>query len=1170
DTRHPCLPHNTAEAMSFTLYSLFRDTATKYPENLAILDYTDDDQHPKEVSYRKLHTESTEIFKICKTQIGMCTTLQVTSACEFTCAGQPPVTDISVDDVNRKTKNRASCHDNCNIVDLPFAITIIAVMCYHIPAAIASILDRVFGASPLTFDPSVVNIFLAFNSGAGLVLVHNNVLKKPDLLLNTLIQSKSTVFQATPSLVYSLGKERLKRLIKEESHLRILALGGEPFPNMSLVREWIGTNCKIRIFNLYGITEISCWASVAEISVRELIGEENGTEITVENISKEFRENSSEILREIGTQFDLQIGNEVSQENIDISYSSLTSIGKPLDSTVIRVVNNSDENVSEGRVGEIVIGSCERICLIDDYSPSDIKQTREFNNSLQRLNSFTESCLVMRRTGDKGVIHNGKIYCLGRVDRQVKRLGQKVSLAEIERHCESISYVEVCRVIACNETKIIAFVQLCNATSHSEDDIVKKLTRLLSPWKMPDDIIIVNSLPFNNHGKVDDSQLTLLTEKKQHKCILDDPVSLTSIQKLLVKFWRRYLGTKHVSDQDNFISSGGNSLNAMCIITELEHLLNIEMPMLLDILLNRTLSEVLDHISNVNLHTPMPQDSRILMNIYKKQKLEGTEKDMKRTESPVDLNTINQDTHKVVLAKKDNTDKVVLDGVASERVLPKIVSRRGVFNLRHISQDEGSASDKKTIMLQRYEANKVECAPREGHKIFSLQSCASTTQKTQILTYKSTTNHDCKDIGGKGFINMKDFAEREQIAEAEYTLPFRQNMTTPEYMGGKSIQMTNLNNMLQGDRNNSSSDCRLEHCITDYTADIQWKVNLGKCIDSSPTLVEFPTGRTFILVGSHSHRFTCIDVDSACELWSLTLGDRIESSPCLSMDGNFVYVGCYDYNLYGVKLETGEVVWKYTTGGEIKSSPIVDEENGNIIFGCHDKHLYCLKANGSLLWKRHLSNGSIFSSPCIIENQVFAATLDGVVCGIRKKCGVILWLVNLVKPIFSSLTPYSKGLIFGNVDNKIFAYTNHGMKLWEFKTNGPVFSTAFVKKCKNLEVIAIGCHDHRLYIFNSLGHHLVTYCGTSPIYATPFMYSFGNDIRVVVCETSGKFCIVKLELNQVGNVVDLKTRNSNFYLEKVLESVCNGEIFSSPIVHQSKLYICCRDDNIYCIKIVSK
>lgn len=42
-------------------------------------------------------------------------------------------------------------------------------------------------------------------------------------------------------------------------------MGGEPFPSMKLLSEASHPQNTTRVFNIYGITEVSCWSSINEI-----------------------------------------------------------------------------------------------------------------------------------------------------------------------------------------------------------------------------------------------------------------------------------------------------------------------------------------------------------------------------------------------------------------------------------------------------------------------------------------------------------------------------------------------------------------------------------------------------------------------------------------------------------------------------------------------------------------------------------------------------------------------------------------------------------------------------------------------------------------------------------------------------------------------------------------
>ena len=55
-------------------------------------------------------------------------------------------------------------------------------------------------------------------------------------------------------------------LLSSHSALRILALGGEQFPTPSRLKTYCQEGNKTVFFNLYGITEVSCWATCHRVA----------------------------------------------------------------------------------------------------------------------------------------------------------------------------------------------------------------------------------------------------------------------------------------------------------------------------------------------------------------------------------------------------------------------------------------------------------------------------------------------------------------------------------------------------------------------------------------------------------------------------------------------------------------------------------------------------------------------------------------------------------------------------------------------------------------------------------------------------------------------------------------------------------------------------------------
>lgn len=880
--------------------------------------------------------------------------------------------------------------------------------------------DCIFCAAPLTFDPSVVDLFMAFIAGARLIMVAPHLLRIPLLLLDIMVKNRVTILQATPTFIMSFGKDRMKEsLLGKNSLLKVLALGGEMFPKLSLIKQLVDEMCKTRIFNLYGLTEVSCWATVAEVLIDELVTnrEENPPKTVT---GKEMIQNFSE--RKLNLP--------------GYSLKDMTPIGNSLSFTKVKVLSKSGEDIRDGEEGEIYIGGQERMCWVDDGTVSPNKGFTAIENR-QSLSFF-------RPTGDRGVLNNGQIYCIGRLDCQVKRNGQKVSLAEIARICRNLNYVDACHVLQ-NEKKIIAFVYP-HSEYISEEDIWKDLKCNLSRWKLPDDVIILKELPFNKHGKVDTQQL--LTIRYLSTVNRSNKYKLQSLEKFYRDLWKKMLGCNNASPHDNFVKLGGDSLKAIQFTEELENFLGHKVPNLLDVLLGET-----------------------FLKTYQ-------------------------------LAKKYQYFK------------------KGPENFDNPKPPKMLKSENLRIQDGHFQAD----IHKEYHN------------RNEVLGFQS-----------QGIPKGHDSLNRQEPLLKE-----------------KNLKFTVVSR--RGILNNGTSP--LHYKSLPYKIELLWKYNLKKCIDSSPVVIEYDNGKTLALVGSHSHNFACIDAVTGTEHWCLLLGGRIESSPIISKNGAHVYVGCYDGVLYCICIDSGQIIWNYKTGGEVKSSPVVDNEMGFVIFGSHDKIVYCLTADGKLKWKVKFSNGSIFSSPCISGNAVFVASLEGILSGIDINTGKINWRRSVNKPVFSSLASYSKGIICANVCREIFSYSLSGSRLWKFETKGNVFSSPYVLQLENgMEVIGIGCHDNCVYFLNSYGEKIVEYNGLSPVYATPFLYCLDEHhaFRAVICETSGRLCIVHVMFNDAvdSERSDSTTRCPNGVIETLLERTLNGELFASPVFFKNRLYISSRDDFLY-------
>ncbi|XP_020280492.1 acyl-CoA synthetase family member 4 isoform X2 [Pseudomyrmex gracilis] len=114
--------------------------------------------------------------------------------------------------------------------------------------------DKIAQLTSFTFDPSIVEIFLSLSCAATLFMVSKVLKHDHKRLLEEIYHAHVTVLQITPSLFFhKWSTECLKTtILGKESHLRILLLGGEPFPSRKLFLKASHPQNMTRLFNIYG------------------------------------------------------------------------------------------------------------------------------------------------------------------------------------------------------------------------------------------------------------------------------------------------------------------------------------------------------------------------------------------------------------------------------------------------------------------------------------------------------------------------------------------------------------------------------------------------------------------------------------------------------------------------------------------------------------------------------------------------------------------------------------------------------------------------------------------------------------------------------------------------------------------------------------------------------
>ena len=145
-----------------------------------------------------------------------------------------------------------------------------------------------------------------------------------------------------------------------------------------------------------------------------------------------------------------------------------------------------------------------------------LKGSSVFNGyiGINSNNYYKENNINSYKTGDLGKIENNLLYCLGRIDNQIKYQGFRIELGDIENNLLKLNEINESVVIAkykenTNIVKLIkAYVVLKEQIT--EEEIKRKLSKLIPLYMIPKKIVIIATIPVNNNGKYDRKKLSEL------------------------------------------------------------------------------------------------------------------------------------------------------------------------------------------------------------------------------------------------------------------------------------------------------------------------------------------------------------------------------------------------------------------------------------------------------------------------------------------------------------------------------------------------------------------------------------------------------------------------------------------------------------------------------------
>lgn len=319
--------------------------------------------------------------------------------------------------------------------------------------------DNFANLSPMYFDNSVFDFYSGLFSGAALTPIPRDIARLPYDLVAYVADMRCTIWFSVPSLLMFL---MTMKAFSAESlpNIRCFVFGGEGYPKSELRKLYDLFSNRAQFVNVYGPTECTCICSAHTI-VKSDLEDDNG-------------------LPPLG----------YLNQNFDYC-----------------ILDDSDLDTDEGE-----------LCLLGpNVAAGYFNDVERTNQSFFTISEPRRYMKRMYRTGDLVREERGVLWFVGRKDNQIKHLGYRIELEEIENALVQLASVDQAAVIYqrthSTHGRIVAFVACTVEVTLAE--ILAHARKTLPDYMVPASVVILSELPKNQNGKVDKVQLWASQENRE-------------------------------------------------------------------------------------------------------------------------------------------------------------------------------------------------------------------------------------------------------------------------------------------------------------------------------------------------------------------------------------------------------------------------------------------------------------------------------------------------------------------------------------------------------------------------------------------------------------------------------------------------------------------------------
>ncbi|MGB3403613.1 MAG: amino acid adenylation domain-containing protein [Microcoleaceae cyanobacterium] len=414
--------------------------------------------------------------------------------------------------------------------------------------------DVLLAVTTITFDISVLELFLPLSVGASVVIASGEMAGDGTQISRALEQHNITVMQATPATWQLL----LQSGCQGNPALKILC-GGEAL-SRKLANQLL-QKCHV-LWNLYGPTETTIWSTCHQVSTAE----------------------------------------------------DSVSIGRPIANTQVYVLDEQLNPVAKGEAGELYIGGAGLAVGYLNRPTLNAERfiTNPFDPDSQTRLYKTGDLVKFRADGNLDYL--GRIDHQVKIRGFRIELGEIEALLNQLNTIQDT--VVVAREDRPGDKRLVAYLIPSSQKSHAPTptELRNWLTERLPDYMIPAYFMFLEAFPLNSNGKVDRKALPA-PDASQLPLKADWVAPQTAIEKTLAQIWSDVLGLEKVGIEDCWLDLGGNSLLATQILSQIRTVYGIDLSLrcLFEAPTIATLAQQIDtqlangQFSNIPAIQPLPQ-----------------------------------------------------------------------------------------------------------------------------------------------------------------------------------------------------------------------------------------------------------------------------------------------------------------------------------------------------------------------------------------------------------------------------------------------------------------------------------------------------------------------------------------------------------------------------------